>query len=161
MSLEQWMIYRGFESLRKRIAVINGPNLNLLGSRETDIYGTETLEDIGKRLLIVAQSIDVDLHFIQSNHEGDIIDELHSLRLDVHGIIINPGAFTHYSIAIRDAVAAIQIPTIEVHLSNIYSREAFRQHSVIAPVTIGQITGLGSIGYVLALQALNEIVKTT
>lgn len=137
----------------KKVLVINGPNLNLLGSREKDIYGSETLEDIAKKLNVEALKLNVDLSFIQTNHEGEIIDKIHESKGKVDVIIINPGAYTHYSIAIRDAVKAVEIPTIEVHLSNVHAREEFRSKSVIAPVCIGQISGFGSSSYILALNA--------
>lgn len=137
----------------KKVLIINGPNLNLLGTREKDIYGDETLEDIAKKVNVEAQRLNVETEFVQSNHEGEIIDKIHSARGDVDVMIINPGAYTHYSIAIRDAVKSVEIPTIEIHLSNIHSREEFRSKSVIAPVCVGQICGFGSIGYLLALNA--------
>lgn len=137
----------------KKIVVINGPNLNLLGIREKNVYGTETLEDIARRVNIEAQRLNVDVDFIQSNHEGEIIDRIHEARGKYDAIIINPGAYTHYSLAIRDAIKAVEIPTIEVHLSNIHAREEFRAKSVIAPVCVGQISGFGGNGYLLALNA--------
>ena len=137
----------------KRILVINGPNLNLLGIREKSVYGNETLESISLMMTEEAKNLNIQLNFVQSNHEGEIIDRIHDARGNFDAIIINPGAYTHYSIAIRDAVKAVEIPTIEVHLSNIHAREEFRSKSVIAPVCIGQISGLGSIGYMLALKA--------
>ncbi|NLD49448.1 MAG: type II 3-dehydroquinate dehydratase [Clostridiaceae bacterium] len=137
----------------KRVLVINGPNLNLLGTREKEVYGNETLEDIAKKMNSEAEKLNVDLSFIQTNHEGEIIDKLHESRGKVDVIIINPGAYTHYSIAIRDAVKAVEIPAIEVHLSNIHAREEFRSKSVIAPVCKGQISGFGSNSYIVALNA--------
>ncbi|WP_265443727.1 type II 3-dehydroquinate dehydratase [Acetivibrio straminisolvens] len=137
----------------KKVLVINGPNLNLLGTREKDIYGEETLEDIARKMNAEAIKLNVDLSFIQSNHEGEIIDKIHESRGKIDVIIINPGAYTHYSIAIRDAIKAVEIPTIELHLSNIHAREEFRSKSVIAPVCVGQICGFGSLGYILALNA--------
>ena len=137
----------------RKVLVINGPNLNLLGTREKNIYGERTLADIENMLKEEADKLRMEVEFFQSNHEGDIIDKIHDARGKFDYIIINPGAYTHYSIAIRDAVKAVEIPTIEVHLSNIHSREEFRQKSVIAPVCVGQISGLGSIGYLLALRA--------
>jgi len=138
----------------KRVLVINGPNLNLLGSREKSIYGEKTLADIENMLKEEADNLGIEIGFFQSNHEGYIIDKIHDARGKFDYIIINPGAYTHYSIAIRDALKAVEIPTIEVHLSNIYSREEFREKSVIAPVCVGQISGLGSTGYLLALKAV-------
>lgn len=142
-----------------RILVINGPNLNLLGIREPENYGRKTLDEINAELSGVSSELDVVLSFFQSNCEGALIDRLHQAMGQEQGVIINPGAFTHYSYAIRDAISAIGIPTIEVHLSNIYAREDFRKQSVIAPVTVGQISGLGFMGYVLALRALVEIIR--
>lgn len=141
----------------KKVLVINGPNLNLLGIREKGIYGSETLEDISKKLGVEAEKLNMEVAFYQSNHEGGIIDTLHDARGKYDVIIMNPGAYTHYSIAIRDAVKAVEIPTIEVHLSNIHAREEFRSRSVIAPVCAGQISGLGSMGYILALRAALNI----
>ncbi|HHV28591.1 type II 3-dehydroquinate dehydratase [Acetivibrio mesophilus] len=137
----------------KKVLVINGPNLNLLGTREKDIYGEETLEDIAIKMNTEAIKLNVDLSFIQTNHEGEIIDKIHEAKGRIDTIIINPGAYTHYSIAIRDAIKAVEIPAIELHLSNIHAREEFRSKSVIAPVCVGQICGFGSLGYILALNA--------
>lgn len=137
----------------KKVLMINGPNLNLLSIREKDIYGTETLEDIARKTNAEALKHNIDLNFIQTNHEGEIIDKIHQAIGSIDVIIINPGAYTHYSIAIRDAIKAVQIPTIEIHLSNIYGREEFRSKSVIAPVCVGQISGFGSNSYILAIQA--------
>ena len=137
----------------KKILIINGPNLNLLGTREKAIYGTETLEDIARKTSIEAEKLKVDVEFIQTNHEGEIIDKIHSARGTTDVIIINPGAYTHYSLAIRDAIKAVEIPAIEIHLSNIHAREEFRSHSVIAPVCVRQICGFGSTSYILGLNA--------
>jgi len=146
--------------MSKKILVINGPNLNMLGKRKAEHYGTLTLESIELMLKEEAVKAGFEVVFFQSNHEGEIIDKLHESMMDTDGIIMNPGAFTHYSIAIRDAVEAIQLPVIEVHLSNIHAREAFRHKSVIAPVCIGQIAGLKDYGYIAALHAMhNYIVK--
>lgn len=136
-----------------RILVIHGPNLNLLGTREPDVYGTVTLDEINRDLEAAAASISATLRTLQSNHEGEIIDALHAARDEVDRIIINPGAYTHYSYAIADAISAIGVPTIEVHLSNINAREAFRKTSVIAPVCVGSIAGFGAQSYLLALRA--------
>ncbi len=137
-----------------KLLVLNGPNLNRLGKREVGIYGVETLADVEQHLIDIASERLVDLAFFQSNIEGELIDKIHEAADEkFDGIIFNPGAFTHYSIALRDAVAAVDVPVIEVHISNIHSREPFRQTSVIAPVCIGQMSGFGTGGYELALQA--------
>jgi len=137
----------------KRIIVINGPNLNLLGTREKDVYGTATLTEIAEAVTKEAKALGMDADFVQSNHEGEIIDKIHEARGRYDLIIINPGAYTHYSIAIRDAIKAVELPCIEVHLSNIHAREEFRSNSVIAPVCIGQICGFGASSYLVALRA--------
>lgn len=147
-----------------KILVINGPNLNLLGKREPAIYGAETLEDINHRLREKAAELGRDagdggpvtLEFLQSNHEGDIVDAIQAAAERVDGFLINPGAFTHYSYAIRDALAAVGKPTVEVHLSNIHAREQFRHESVIAPVAVGQVAGFGGTSYILGLEGLVE-----
>lgn len=137
-----------------KILILNGPNLNRIGKREPEIYGYETLEDVEKKLTVMASKNNVNLDFLQSNTEGVLIDRIHRAADDgTTGIVFNPGAFTHYSIALRDAIASIDIPTIEVHISNIHTRESFRQTSVIAPVCVGQLTGFGTDGYTLALEA--------
>ncbi|WP_027627764.1 type II 3-dehydroquinate dehydratase [Ruminiclostridium cellobioparum] len=137
----------------KKVLVVNGPNLNLLGVREKGVYGSETLLDIAKAVNITSEQLGLETDFIQSNHEGEIIDRLHAARGVYQAVIINAGAYTHYSIAIRDAIKSIEIPTIEIHLSNIHSREEFRHISVIAPVCAGQICGFGKMSYILALHA--------
>ena len=136
------------------ILVINGPNLNLLGTRETEIYGTDTLEELMMWLETNPISSDHSFKFYQSNHEGDIIDTIHDERHWTHGIIINPGAFTHYSYAIRDAISSVDIPTVEVHISDIQNREEFRQISVISPICIDQIMGYGKDSYLRGLKLL-------
>lgn len=141
------------------ILIINGPNLNLLGKREPEIYGCETLEDINKMIDTEASKSDVNIDFFQSNHEGAIIDRIHEAMGVIDAIIINPGAYTHYSYAIRDAISSVNIPTIEVHLSDIHSREEFRKVSVIKDVCVNQISGLGSKGYITALNELTDNLK--
>ncbi len=137
----------------REIAIINGPNLNLLGVREPEVYGTETLQDINQSLIELADELGFTLRFKQSNAEHELVDCIHQCFDDqVSGIIINPAAFTHTSVAIRDALLGTQIPFIEVHLSNIHARESFRSESWLSDVAIGTITGLGSMGYLLALR---------
>ena len=142
-----------------KILVINGPNLNLLGKREPGIYGAKSLEEINRILEAQAAGNGAQLEFFQSNAEGAIVDAIQEAAGRVAGIIINPAAYTHTSIAIRDALAAVAIPTVEVHLSNVYSREEFRHKSLIAPVAIGQIAGFGPTGYELALKGLLRHLK--
>lgn len=134
-----------------KILVLNGPNLNLLGTREPDIYGHMTLDDINARMRRRAEAAGAAIEFFQSNHEGALVDAIQAARGTADYIILNAGAFTHYSIAIRDAVAAVDVPVIEVHLSNIHRREEFRRTSVIAPAALGQICGFGAESYMAAL----------
>lgn len=137
-----------------KILVINGPNLNLLGLREPGIYGCETLEGINNSLLTLAHELSCEVAFLQSNCEGALVDAIQQAAGSVDGIIINPAAYTHTSVALRDAIAAVGLPVIEVHLSNVYKREEFRHKSLIAPVAVGQIAGLGADGYLLALRGM-------
>jgi 3-dehydroquinate dehydratase-2 len=144
----------------KKILVVHGPNLNLLGQREKDVYGQTTLEEINTALSQLAKKNHVELELLQSNHEGEIVDVIGKTKDDqVSAILINPAAYTHTSVAIRDAVAAVDIPTVEVHISNIYSREDFRHQSLIAPVCRGQISGFGVDSYLLGLQAIINLIK--
>lgn len=137
-----------------RILVIHGPNLNLLGEREPGIYGTENLEQVNGAILARAKELGVQCEVFQSNHEGDIIDRLHEARREFDGVVLNAGAYTHYSYAIRDAIAAIRIPCVEVHISNVHAREEFRHTSVIAPACLGVVCGFGGDSYLLALEGL-------
>lgn len=138
------------------IIIINGPNLNMTGIREKGVYGTMTLDDINAEIKKYGDGLGVKTEFFQSNHEGDIIDKLHSLHGSGFGIVLNAGAYTHYSYAIRDAIAAIDAPVVEVHISNVHAREEFRNTSVISPVAKGVIAGFGYRSYMLAMRALLE-----
>lgn len=141
-----------------KVLVIHGPNLNMLGKRETDIYGNKTLDEINNEITGKANELKIDVEIKQSNHEGEIIDQL-QIAGEYDAIIINPGALTHYSIGVRDAIASIKIPVIEVHLSNIHAREEFRAKSVTASVVAGQISGFGIGSYLLALEAVKLICE--
>ncbi|MDR3111746.1 MAG: type II 3-dehydroquinate dehydratase [Elusimicrobiota bacterium] len=141
----------------KKILIINGPNINLLGKREPAIYGNFSLQDIENKVYSLAKQLVVEVEFFQSNCEGKIVDKIQGAAKEISSIIINPAAFTHTSIAIRDALCALNLPIIEVHVSNIYAREEFRHKSFVAPVAVGQITGLGVDGYLFALQKLSSL----
>ncbi|MCZ4366522.1 type II 3-dehydroquinate dehydratase [Sulfitobacter dubius] len=138
------------------VLILNGPNLNLLGTRQPEVYGKTTLADVEALCAAEAARLDLEMQFAQSNHEGALIDLIHEARGQHAGIILNAGAFTHTSIALMDAIASVELPVVEVHLSNIHARESFRHTSYIAPVAIGQICGFGVHGYVLAIQALQR-----
>jgi 3-dehydroquinate dehydratase II len=141
------------------ILILHGPNLNLLGQREPGIYGADTLADINQSLVELGKDLGVTVTAVQSNHEGTLIDEIQAAIATHQGIVINPGGYTHTSVAIRDAIAGSNLPVVEVHLSNIHKREAFRQHSYIAPVAIGQISGFGAESYRLGLRALVQYLR--
>lgn len=140
--------------MTRRILVLNGPNLNLLGTREVDVYGTATLDDILAGVRSAAAERGVEVYDVQSNAEGALIDALHEARTRADAVIFNPGAYTHYSVALRDAIASIDVPVVETHLSNVHAREEFRHHSVVTGVCVGVIAGFGSDSYLLALDAL-------
>ena len=137
-----------------RIAVLNGPNLNLLGTREPELYGRETLEDVERRLRQVGKELRVDLEFAQHNSEGALIEAVHGMRGRVQGALVNAGAYTHTSLALRDALAGIALPFVEVHITNIYAREPERRHSMLAAAAVGVVCGLGVMGYELGLRGL-------
>lgn len=142
----------------KKILVLLGPNLNMVGVREKGIYGTENASSIEEQIISYASESGYSADVFQSNHEGDLIDKIHSAREAYDGVVINAGALTHYSYALRDAIASIKIPFVEVHMSNIHAREEFRHTSVIAPVCVGQIAGFGKSSYFLAIQALKDLM---
>lgn len=159
MSSAEDSIAENDNSQEVSVIVLHGPNLNLLGLREPGFYGVSTLAQIDARLIELGRSLNVTVQSLQSNHEGILVDAIHAARDRHQGIVINAGAYTHTSIAIRDAITAVQIPTVEVHLSNIYKREEFRHHSYLASIAIGQITGFGANSYYLGLQALVAYLK--
>jgi 3-dehydroquinate dehydratase-2 len=142
-----------------KILILHGPNLNMLGTREPDVYGSMTLGNINAALLELGNELGAELKCFQSNHEGALIDELQEARTWANGVVFNPGGYTHTSVALRDTIAAIGIPVIEVHISNVYAREEFRHHSRISPVCRGKIVGLGWRSYTLGLRALTEILS--
>ena len=142
-----------------KASVIHGPNLNMLGTREVEIYGRDSFDEMNRKIKAHAAANGMEIRIFQSNHEGEIIDAIQDAKSWADAIIINPGAFTHYSYAIRDAITAVRLPAIEVHLTNVHAREPFRHVSVTAPVTAGQIVGLGTMGYLLALDAVRGIVE--
>lgn len=142
--------------MTRHLAVVHGPNLNMLGKREVGIYGGKSMEDINADIASEARKLAVTVEYYQSNSEGELVTFIQQCRGRLHGIMLNAGAYTHYSIALRDAISAAQVPTVEVHISNIYKREPFRHTSVIAPVCIGQICGFGAYSYILGLRALIE-----
>ncbi len=137
-----------------QILVLHGPNLNLLGQREPDVYGRKTLAEINTDLSTRAKELDVEIECFQSNHEGELVDRIQAEMGSGGGILINPAGFTHSSVVLRDALAAVELPVIEIHLSNIYAREPFRQHSYISPIALGVISGLGAHGYLLGLESM-------
>ncbi|WP_293782494.1 type II 3-dehydroquinate dehydratase [uncultured Aeromicrobium sp.] len=142
----------------KRLLLLNGPNLNLLGTREPQIYGRETLDDVVTLVADTAAELDLEVRALQSNHEGVLIDAIHEARTDCAGIIINPGGFTHTSVALRDALAAVQLPVAEVHLTNVHAREEFRHHSYISPIAAFTIVGAGVQGYEFAVRRMARLV---
>ncbi len=146
--------------MKNKFLVIHGPNLALLGEREVAVYGNFTLDEINEQLRQLAKTENVELEIVQLDGEGEIVEKIGKARKEFQAIIINPGAYTHYSVAIRDAIAAVAVPTVEVHLSNIYAREEFRHKSVIAPVAVGQISGFGVNSYLLGLKAAAGFLKT-
>ena len=149
----------GENPARHKILVIHGPNLNMLGTREPDIYGHQTLEDINSALKAQADRLGLQIETFQSNHEGDIVDKIQQAHDSFDGIIINPAAYTHNSIAIRDALSLLNIPVVEIHISNIYRRESFRHTSMMSAIVTAQISGFGSHGYILSLEGLAQMLR--
>jgi 3-dehydroquinate dehydratase-2 len=143
-----------------RLAIINGPNLNLLGVREPSVYGTETLADVERRLRDVARELGVDVEFVQRNGEGELVEYIHALRGRADGAVVNAGAYSHSSLAIRDALTGIAMPFVEVHITNVYAREPERRHSMLAPAAVGVVCGLGTLGYDLAVRGLVAKLST-
>lgn len=142
-----------------KILVLHGPNLNLLGTREPETYGTQTLDDMNSSLACLAVELGIEVSFFQSNHEGALVDAIQAARTSFDGILINPAAYTHTSVAIRDALAAVTLPVVEVHLSNVHAREGFRRKSFVAPIAVGQIAGFGVDSYLLGLRAIFSHIK--
>lgn len=142
-----------------KLLVLHGPNLNMTGFREPDVYGKATLDEINDRIQKHAKEVGADVRILQSNHEGTLIDAIQEHRSWADGIIVNPGGLTHTSVTLRDALTSVRLPVVEVHLSNVHAREEFRRHSMIAPITVGQIVGFGPNGYLLAITALANMQK--
>ena len=142
-----------------KVLVLHGPNLNMTGFREPDVYGKKPLEDIDSEIKAAADGMNIEVRILQSNSEGTLIDTIQEHRRWADAIVINPGGLTHYSIALRDALVSVRLPVVEVHLSNVHGREEFRRHSVIAPITLGQVVGFGGFGYVMALQAIQNVER--
>lgn len=142
-----------------KVLVLHGPNLNMTGFREPDVYGKKPLEEIDAEIKAAADGMSIEIRILQSNSEGTLIDTIQEHRRWADAIVINPGGLTHYSIALRDALTSVRLPVVEVHLSNVHAREEFRRHSVIAPITLGQVVGFGGFGYVMALQAIQNVER--